>query len=175
MFHKILVAIDSSENGHKVFDTALALAKATGSSLLLLHVLSYEEEGSPEVATIGLEYYPAIAGEIAELQQKQWAAYEQRGLEMLQAYCDRASAEGVKAELMQNTGSPGRTICERSTSWDADLIVVGRRGHSGLNELLMGSVSNYVLHHAPCPVLAVQGKIQPKTAPTADSTVAALS
>ncbi len=41
----------------------------------------------------------------------------------------------------------------------ADLIVVGRRGRSGLSELILGSASNYVLHHAPCSVLTLQGKI----------------
>jgi nucleotide-binding universal stress UspA family protein len=41
--------------------------------------------------------------------------------------------------------------------WHADLIVMGRRGVSGMHELFLGSVSNYVTHHAPCSVLVVQG------------------
>ena len=52
MFHKILVAIDTSEIGKQVFDTAMTLAKATGASLMLLHVLSSEEEGSPYLPII---------------------------------------------------------------------------------------------------------------------------
>ncbi|MEA5469202.1 universal stress protein [Spirulina sp. 06S082] len=43
-------------------------------------------------------------------------------------------------------------------SWQADLIAIGRCGHSGLTELFLGSVSNYVLYHAFCSVLIVQGK-----------------
>lgn len=50
-------------------------------------------------------------------------------------------------------------ICELARNWNADLIILGRRGRTGLSELLLGSVSNYVLHHAPCSVLTVQ---QPK-------------
>ncbi|RMG10302.1 MAG: universal stress protein, partial [Cyanobacteria bacterium J055] len=38
------------------------------------------------------------------------------------------------------------------------LIIVGRRGRQGIEEAVLGSVSNYVVHHAPCSVLAIQGK-----------------
>ncbi len=64
---------------------------------------------------------------------------------------------------MQNLGDPGRIICEIARDCDADLIVMGRGNHSGLNEFFLGSVSNYVLHHAPCSVLAVQGQLSQKT------------
>jgi len=159
MFHKILVAIDSSESNHQVFNTAMAIAKATQADLMLLHVLSSEEENSPNIPMIGVEYYPTLAGELAEMHQKQWVAYENQGLEMLRSYAEQASSEGIKAEFTQNFGSPGRMICTIAGTWQADLVVIGRRGHSRFNELLLGSVSNYVLHHAPCSVLTVQGII----------------
>ena len=158
MFHKILVAIDSSENGQRVLGQAIDLAKTTEADLMLLHVLSGEEEGSPNFFMAGLEYYPVITNEIAEMYQRQWTEYKNRGLEMLRSYAEQASTDGVKAEFSQNMGSPGRTICDIARTWQADLIVIGRRGHSGFNELLLGSVSNYVLHHAPCSVLTVQGE-----------------
>ncbi|NJL21539.1 MAG: universal stress protein [Leptolyngbyaceae cyanobacterium SM1_3_5] len=160
MFQKILVAIDASKQGEIVFEQALDLAKATAASLMLLHVLSSEEEGSPNVSMVGLEYYPAVANEIAQMHQKQWEEYENRSLEMLRSRVEQAATAGITAEFTQNFGSPGRTICEVARTWEADLVVVGRRGHSGLNELLLGSVSNYVLHHAPCSVLTVQGIVR---------------
>ncbi|MCZ8054719.1 MAG: universal stress protein, partial [Microcystis sp. LE19-12.2C] len=49
-----------------------------------------------------------------------------------------------------------KTICKVAREENIDLIVIGRRGRSGLGELFLGSVSNYVLHHAPCSVLIVQ-------------------
>jgi nucleotide-binding universal stress UspA family protein len=168
MFHKVLVAIDSSENGHHVFDEALTLVKAIGGSLMLLHVLSSEEKGSPNISMVGFGYYPTIAGELAELHQQQWAEYESQGMEMLRSYAAQASAADVTVELSQNLGRPGRTICAVAHTWGANLIVMGRRGHSDLTELLLGSVSNYVLHHAPCSVLAIQGAI-----PTDSTTVQA--
>jgi nucleotide-binding universal stress UspA family protein len=42
-------------------------------------------------------------------------------------------------------------------TWNADLIVIGRRGLRGLAEMFLGSVSNHVIHHAHCSVLVVQG------------------
>ena len=46
-------------------------------------------------------------------------------------------------------------ICDIASAWNADLIVMGRHGRLGLEELLMGSVSNYVTHHAHCAVLVL--------------------
>jgi len=67
----------------------------------------------------------------------------------------------VDAEFTQNTGSPGRVICEIAKAWQADLIILRRRGYSGLTEMLLGSVSNYVLHHAPCSIHVVHFPVTP--------------
>jgi len=56
-------------------------------------------------------------------------------------------------------GEPGREICALAQEWSADLILLGRRGMQGLGELLLGSVSNFVMHRANCAVLVVQGKV----------------
>lgn len=61
MFHKLLVAIDTSAIGKYVFDEALSLAKAINASMLLLHILSAEEVGSPSMPILpSLEYYPTV-------------------------------------------------------------------------------------------------------------------
>ncbi|MEL6910326.1 MAG: universal stress protein [Cyanobacteria bacterium J06629_2] len=57
------------------------------------------------------------------------------------------------------TGQLSSTICEFAHSCQADVIAIGRRGHSGLQEMFLGSVSNYVVHHAPCSILLVQTPI----------------
>jgi nucleotide-binding universal stress UspA family protein len=51
----------------------------------------------------------------------------------------------------------GREICESADAYGADMIVIGSHGSSHTGELLLGSVSQYVLHHASCPVLVVRG------------------
>lgn len=163
MFHKILVAIDTSEIGKNVFDTALALAKATGASLMLLHVLSAEEEGSPYMPIIFSSMGYAGGEKIIESYREDWEAFEKQGLELLRVRKDEATLAGVSTEFIQRPGRPGRTVCNFAQTWGADLIVIGRRGHSGLSDLFLGSVSNYVLHHAPCTVLTVQPSVKPAT------------
>ena len=163
MFCKILAAIDRSQNGKAVFDEAISLARATGANLMLLHVLSSEEEGSPQMPMLATrEDYP-MNGKLLENYWQQWQTYEEEGLKLLRSYTDEAADAGVSNEFTQNTGSPGREICEVARTWDADLIVMGCRGRSSLNELLLGSVSNYVFHHAPCSIHVLHGAVALKS------------
>ena len=156
MFKKILVAVDRSDMSIKVFEQALSLAKITSANLMLLHVLSQEEEGSPEALVFpNIDYYPGWNEQSFKLYQEHWEKFKNEGWQMLQSLSAQANTSGVNTEFTQNTGSPGRMICELATDWNADLIMMGRRGRSGLAEFFLGSVSNYVLHHAPCSVQIV--------------------
>ncbi|OUL17377.1 universal stress protein [Nostoc sp. 106C] len=156
MFTKILVAIDRSPMGKQVFEQALALAKVTGANLMLLHVLSAEEDGSPYAPLLSnFDYYPGVGSQSFEHYQKQWDNFKNEGIQLLQSLCAQANTSGINAEFTQQVGSPGRLISQLAANWGADLIVMGRRGRSGLKELFLGSVSNYVLHHAPCSVHVV--------------------
>lgn len=166
MFQKILVAIDTSALAKYVFDQALFLAKASNASLILLNALSGEEHGSPNIPILprrDYHPYPAMSKRTLEFNQEQWEALEKQGLELLQSFKDRATLAGVSTEFIQPSGNPGQTICNVARTWDADLIVIGRRGLSGLNELFLGSVSNYVLYNAPCSVLTVQHVLKTNT------------
>ena len=171
MFNRILVAVDRSEMSIKVFEQALSLAKITSANLMLMHVLSQEEEGSPEALVFpNIDYYPGWNEQSFQLYQEHWEKFKNEGLQMLQSWSAQANTSGVNTEFTQNTGSPGRMICELATDWNADLIIMGRRGRSGLAEFFLGSVSNYVLHHAPCSVQIVH---VPLSSPAVNVTSAA--
>jgi nucleotide-binding universal stress UspA family protein len=101
----------------------------------------------------GLEYVRAADANALEGYRDRWQTYEQKSLEILKSLAERATAEGVTTEFHQVADSPGRRICEFADSESIDLIVMGRRGISGVNEFLVGSVSNYVLHRSLCSVL----------------------
>jgi nucleotide-binding universal stress UspA family protein len=157
-FQKILVAVDRSPASDLVFDRALALAQSNRAAMVLLSAISPDYG----IAYLNPPIYPG--GEAMTISEPAMRAYMERqeqeradGVAFLNSLAQRASTVSVTAEISPQIGEPGRTICEVAKSQAVDLIIVGRRGHSGFNELLMGSVSNYVLHHAPCSVLIVQG------------------
>lgn len=163
MWSKILVAIDRSKVNQAVFDEALFLAKATQASLILLHVLSSEEENSPIMShypTVSNSYHythlsPQISRLANENYHRQWQAFKAEGLDLLRSFAEKAIAAGVTTEFSQISGHPSSSICDFAQTCHADVIILGRRGFSGIKELFLGSVSNYVVHHAPCSVLLV--------------------
>ncbi|MBE9047539.1 universal stress protein [Pleurocapsales cyanobacterium LEGE 10410] len=161
MFKKILIAIDNSATSQAVFTQALSLAQQNQASLMLLHVLSGDEENSPTWIPTHMDsaYWETGAETDLDNWRKQWENYEQEGLVKLRQLIAEAHQAGIDAEFRQIAGSPGRNICHLAWSWQADLIVVGNRGHSGVKELFLGSVSNYVLHHAPCSVLTLKAAV----------------
>lgn len=158
MYQKILVAIDHSEIAERVFQEALACAQAHRANLMLIHVLSTEEESSPLPLPVDIDnLYWAPGNELSlEEWRSQWSTYEETGRKRLQAYTARGNAAGVNTEFQQIPGSAGRTLCKFAQSWGADVIFLGSHGRSGLSELLLGSVSNYVSHRATCDVLTVK-------------------
>jgi len=156
MLKKILVATDSSPMGTKIFAAAIELGRHTNAHLMLLHVLSPADEGSEVELYPSLVAYPIASESNVALYRKQWDEYKGKSTKMLRDRLEEAKAAGINnVEFSQQIGNPSRAICDFAKEWEADTIVVGRRGHSGLSEFLMGSVSNYVLHHAPCSVFVV--------------------
>lgn len=175
MFKKILVALDHSETSPAIFTAAVELAQKLQASLMLVHVLSSYENGDRGIPfPAPPEAYGMGMSEVAwNSYAKRWQAYETQGLEKLRDYQQRAQAAGLEAEFSQNSGMPGERLCGIASLWNADLIVIGSRGRRGLRELLMGSVSNYVTHHATCSVLVIhpQGN---KAAIAAEETTTAI-
>lgn len=160
MYQKILVAVDNSEMDQHILAESLDLATATVAQIMLLHVISPLED--PYISPIFLQpdtAYPAWQAESANEYFQYWEKLQQERLDWLRSLSDIATGRGLKAEFAQHIGDAGRIICELAGTWPADLVIVGRRGRAGLSELFLGSVSNYVLHRAPCSVLAIQGTI----------------
>lgn len=166
MFSKILVALDQEETCTALFKEAATLAQVTGATLMLLSVITPEgKEGLKMPASSGLvPYTPSVSEAIWEVYHKHLQAYEEQGLEQLRSFSKEAASLGLQAEFNQSFGSPGRVICDLARTWKADLIMVGSHQRTGVSEWVMGSVSNYVLHHAPCSVLVINRPTRPQVA-----------
>jgi nucleotide-binding universal stress UspA family protein len=156
-----LVAIDQNPGtAQEVFSEALALALTQQATLHILQVLYPLKSPYPDPLYLTLESsLSPVNTEAFGAYVSRWREVEQESLTQLKGYLETAQAAGVRALTSQRVGEPGREICALAQEWSADLILLGRRGMQGLGELLLGSVSNFVMHRANCAVLVVQGKV----------------
>ncbi|MBF2003862.1 MAG: universal stress protein [Synechococcales cyanobacterium C42_A2020_086] len=146
MLNKLLVAIDHSDLSWMVFDQALSLAVATAASLRVLHVVPPDEETVHD--------HPIYLSSAEVNVPGSHSSYEDA---LFSSYVSEALHAGVHTEFFQYLGNPGPIICNFALVWEADLIVIGRRGQVGFKDPPLGSVSSYVVHHAPCSVHLVHG------------------
>lgn len=142
----IVVGFDGSEPSQAALDWAMDEARQRNGQLRFVTAWN-----KPPMA-----WYPAVletaAGEIAAEESPEHIA------RTLQAEALKAAADGgvTASGQLVDTHSPASAILDAAK--DADLIVVGSRGHGGFPGLHMGSVSTQVVNHAPCAVLVVQSK-----------------
>lgn len=136
MFKKIIWATDGSEAADRALEYAKSLGAADGATLLAVHSIEHLAGPGSRGA------YPADAEEDEH-----------------QAKIKKQVAElGGTAEFKLVVGgvsSAAHALADVAKEEGADLIVVGTRGHTALGGLLLGSVTQRLLHIAPCPVLAV--------------------
>lgn len=175
MVERIIAAIDYSDHSRAVTETAITLAQSIAARIKLLHVLTPQEQRqtlSLDRALRGWqdwpqdprwpEHPPGVVEDIMAAYQHRLELEENRRLALLQPYLLQCEEAGVIAEPVLIPGEPGRIITEYARMLRCHAIVMGRRGRSGLRELILGSVSNYVLHHASCPVLVINALAQPQ-------------
>lgn len=168
-FNRILVALDQSPQQDAVFEQALDIAKCQRSQLMLLHCVETLPTVAPPAGgvapigapypTVGMAPDPIVMGSEGPDEQNYWQQEIESHRRWLNDYYQRAIAKDIPTEFDCMLGKPEKHICQQSEDWQADLIVMGRQGRSGLAELVMGSVSNHVVHHAPCSVLVIQHQV----------------
>ncbi len=141
-FKRILVAVDDSEFAARAADVGVELAKSLKAQVDFVHV--FDPSVGPG-ATWGVP-----ADRLTEMS-------EQAAKHLVAAFRERTLIRSGVREFV-DSGKPASKIIEIANSWHADLIVMGSHGRGKMEGLLMGSVSQEVLHHARCPVLVVQAR-----------------
>lgn len=139
LFQKILVPLDGSEHSLYALEKAIQIARKFDGKLMLIHMYSM---GIFELTPSQLNTY------VLE--------HRKSGEKILEEGKKRAYAEGVPFETRLEEGHIVGGIVKAAKEGNFDLIVMGARGKSELEDLLLGSVSQGVMLHAPCPVLIVK-------------------
>ena len=135
---RILLATDGSPDARHAAQTAVELAERTGSELHVVHVGEYLPT-----------YFAQTEEEPAELRDAARRLLEEEAGRL-------GSTGGAVTDTHLRLGRPAEEIVDLSEELNVGVIVVGSRGQSALRRALMGSVSDSVVRHAPCPVFVIR-------------------
>jgi nucleotide-binding universal stress UspA family protein len=139
---KILVPLDGSDNSERALEVAISLAKNSNAKIVCFYSINIAPIAEAQI-------FDPIRCQIEEKK------YAETVMQKAKATCAKNNVEFTK-EI--EYGMPGNTILRyiKNKNNGIDLVVMGSRGKSGIKEIFLGSVSNYVLHKSPIPVLIVK-------------------
>jgi nucleotide-binding universal stress UspA family protein len=146
-FSKILVPTDFSDDSKLALSYAIELAQKFSAEIMVVHV------DQPLAPVMVSELNPGL--DVGTMNR---IAEEQRllALRELDQTSARLRESGVKSRGLMRVGAPFLEILHAAQSENADLIVMGTHGRTGLAHVLIGSVAERVVNKAPCPVLTVR-------------------
>ncbi|THU71907.1 hypothetical protein C4D60_Mb04t06470 [Musa balbisiana] len=147
---RVMVAIDESESSHYALEWVLSNLRSSlsSSSLVVFTVQPYPEISYLNAASFG----PPPMELIQTVQQHQ----KELSLSLLEKAKEICIQHGVVAETISEVGDPKEAICEAVEKLKIDLLIVGSHGKGAIQRVFLGSVSNYCVHNAKCPVLVVK-------------------
>ncbi|MCI0534682.1 MAG: universal stress protein [Verrucomicrobiales bacterium] len=138
---KILVPVDFSECSKKALQYALPFAKQFDATLTLLHVVQVNyyvgDFGTIDTALLETEMRKNGENQLADLRAKE-------------------VGKDLRCETVLRSGRVVSEIVDVAKQTETDLIILSTHGHTGLKHVLLGSVAENVVRHAPCPVLIVR-------------------
>lgn len=139
---KILCAIDISDHSHKTLAWAIELAKILSCQLTIISVL------------------PRIDFNPLGMDEKEVEQHEEKFKEAqttnIEQFLSSFDFSGISIEKRVPWGIPSHVILDIAEDLDQDLIVIGAKGHSMLESVLIGSTAEKILRHAPCSLLVVR-------------------
>jgi universal stress protein A len=141
-FHigKILVPVDFSEHSQKALRYALAFATQFDAEVTLVHIVE-------QMVYPGDWMYPPLA--VTDF------ATEKRE-QMIERLSALDAGSGVKTQHIVRLGRAWQEVVEIAREQKIDMIILATHGYTGLKHVLLGSVAEKIVRHAPCPVLSVR-------------------
>ena len=135
LISKILVAVDGSETSSKAAEMAIDLAEKYGADLIALYIVA------PNINFSQAFYFAQENGQkiVDEVKRKAFA-----------------KKLNVQTEVLMDVGSVPKAIVEYAEKNNANLIVLGTRGISGIKRMLVGSTASEVVKYSHCPVMVVK-------------------
>jgi nucleotide-binding universal stress UspA family protein len=140
-FESLLCAVDFSDHAERTLKNAVALARALGA---VLHVLHVEQE---PILYPGMPHIPLYE---VSLPQVGIDAAQQ-----LAEFVDRVDTSGVVLQQHIRTGVPASEIIAAAMELEPGLLVVGKHGHGGFIDRLLGGVATHILRNVPCSLLVI--------------------
>ena len=135
LISKILVAVDGSETSSKAAEMAIDLAEKLGADLIALYIVA------PNINFSQAFYFAQENGQKIVDEVKREAV---------------AKKLNVQTEVLMDVGAVSKAIVEYAENNNANLIVIGTRGISGIKRMLVGSTASEVVKYSHCPVMVVK-------------------
>lgn len=148
---KILVPTDFSTCAEYALRYAVDMARALGAEVRICHASARPDYQVPNLVSPAMA---AAAASMVDQLQQVFAAAEHE----VQDLVDRHRGDGVPISGTNADGEIDEAITHEAKAWGADMIVIGSHGRRGVSRILLGSVAERVVRHAPCPVLVVHPK-----------------
>ncbi|ERN03986.1 hypothetical protein AMTRI_Chr13g118350 [Amborella trichopoda] len=146
---KVMVAVDDSECNRYAFEWFLEnLLPSLSTQLYVFHVEPLDNISYAYAASLG-----AAPPQLIEALQDQQRKITKVLVDKIKEICTKRS---ITAEIITVRGEPKDAICEAVEKYQIELLVLGSHGRGALQRAFLGSVSNYCVHHAKCPVLVVK-------------------
>jgi universal stress protein A len=138
-FKTILCPTDFSEESYRAIEYALRFAHGADGTLLLAHVI----------------HVPSGELRQADLHMLTFDEAKERTITLLREMHEKRLRRYPRCEFLVDIGDPHSVLLSMATQYKADLIVVATHGRSGLAHLVIGSVAEKLIRHAPCPLFVV--------------------
>jgi len=148
---KILVATDGTKQGDSAVEMLINVKVGDGDEIKVISVVDMS-------VPLGIDIYGGYLPDTTEIEKVARENAEKALATSARRLKEITDGAAISSEVL--FGSPESRIVETAEQFKADLIILGSHGYNRWERLLLGSVSDSVLHHAPCSVLIVRSQAE---------------